>query len=533
MVSEKVNIDSPDARRTSPGKKFLFSGLMILLTLFLSEVGFRIYYFAGEAPPSVSLVSQSEDWKRKWVERRQRSDKEIFHGYDRYHPLFGWICKPNLESFQDGRQPPVSTNSVGFRSTQDFDHEKPEGWTRVVVVGDSFTFGEEVGDDDVWPLRLEQRLEDVEVFNMGIHGFGTDQQLRVLEEEGVKTHPDVVIVGFFLENILRNGLSFRDYSKPRYILQGEDLTLTNSPVPSPGELLAQKPDRPLSYLLHHLKTRLASRLIGSNLDELAEKQGLFPLTRAILARMKERSEECGAKMMVVVIPGLHWPMPKAEELIKVWGQESGFEVVELTPPFDAAEKEYKKSMYSTLHHNPLGNFIAAQAVGDALVELGWVKKPSEEVVLATQETLEGILSDDNAKPLDFYNLAKRAKERGRVREAIRYYRKTLRLRPDAALAASDLAWILATHPDEEMRNGNQAVGWAEKACRSAEFKSVSPVGSLAAAYAEVGRFDEAIEMVKKAMDLVRENPYEAQVYDLDAMMKSFEAGSPFRSKMGR
>jgi len=523
--------ETPDPRPPiSLRKKLLFTVLMIGLTLVLAELAFRAYSSFGSAPPSVSLASQSEDWRRKWIERRSRSGREVFHGYDRYHPLFGWLCRPDLDSFRDGSQPPVSTNSRGFRSPHEFEAPRRDGVTRIVVLGDSFTFGEEVGDGDCWPARLEQQLGDVEVFNLAIHGYGTDQQLRVLEEEGLRTRPDVVVVGFFLENILRNGLSFRDYAKPRYILREGELVLTGSPVPSPEEILKEEPERPLSYLWHHLATRLESRLLSANLDQLAERQGLFPLARALLARMKERADSVGARMMVVVITGLHWPMPEAERLVAQWGAELGFEVVEPKSDLDDAEKRYQRSMYSVLHFNPLGNFVTARAVAQALIRLAWVETPTPSTLEANRRLLERILANLPTGALDQHNLGKRAQERGDARAAIRHYRAALRLQPDAAATASELAWILATHPDPDLRAGQEAVSMAEKACEAVSYRIVAPLVSLAAAYAEVGRFEEAVEIIGRAMAVVRKDPYQASVHDLDRMLELFRDRRPYREE---
>ena len=106
------------------------------------------------------------------------------------------------------------------------------------MLGDSFTFGEDVGDDETYSHHLEQLLPGTEVINLGVHGYGHDQMLIYLREEGVRYRPDVVILGFLTGDMERNVLSFRDYAKPRFVLDGGKLALRNSPVPPPAEMAA-------------------------------------------------------------------------------------------------------------------------------------------------------------------------------------------------------------------------------------------------------------------------------------------------------
>ena len=85
--------------------------------------------------------------------------------------------------------------------------------------------------------------------------------------------------------------------------------------------------------------------------------------------------------------------------------------------------------------------------------------------------------------------------------AIDQYREGLRLKPDHPDALNNLAWIRAAHPNPAFRNGPEAVQLAQQACELTRFQRPMLVGTLAAAYAEAGRFDEAIATAQKARDL--------------------------------
>jgi len=88
-----------------------------------------------------------------------------------------------------------------------------------------------------------------------------------------------------------------------------------------------------------------------------------------------------------------------------------------------------------------------------------------------------------------------------AKDAMVEYRHALRLNPDAIDALNNLAWMLATHPNTELRDGTEAVRLAERACQITSYEAPLLVGTLAAAYAEAGRFEEAVKSAQKAHDL--------------------------------
>jgi tetratricopeptide (TPR) repeat protein len=86
-------------------------------------------------------------------------------------------------------------------------------------------------------------------------------------------------------------------------------------------------------------------------------------------------------------------------------------------------------------------------------------------------------------------------------EAVAEYREGLRLKPDSPEALNNIAWILATDADPQLRNGSEAVRLAERACELAAWKTAQYVGTLAAAYAAAGRVQDAVVAADKAISL--------------------------------
>jgi Flp pilus assembly protein TadD len=90
---------------------------------------------------------------------------------------------------------------------------------------------------------------------------------------------------------------------------------------------------------------------------------------------------------------------------------------------------------------------------------------------------------------------------GRTREAVAAYRETLRFDPGAREVEKRLAWILATDPDPEVRDGAEAVRLAKSASLAVGGNDPHALDVLAAAFAESGRFDDAVRTAERALQL--------------------------------
>jgi tetratricopeptide (TPR) repeat protein len=88
---------------------------------------------------------------------------------------------------------------------------------------------------------------------------------------------------------------------------------------------------------------------------------------------------------------------------------------------------------------------------------------------------------------------------------IDWYTKAIQLDKESPKAYNYLAWLLATCPKAEFRNGTKAVEQATKACELSEWKNMSIIDTLAAAYAESGDFDKAVKWESKVLDAYPSN----------------------------
>jgi lysophospholipase L1-like esterase len=145
-----------------------------------------------------------EAWVRlRWDEKRGTPS---FYVSD---PLLGERLNPGYDGYFAGV--PVGINSLGFRDTREYALEKPRGTFRILVLGDSVTFGHGALYETTYPYLLEQRLRawrpDVEwqVWNLGVPGYSTRDELTYLQQVGDRYAPDLVIVGFFINDIVVGG----------------------------------------------------------------------------------------------------------------------------------------------------------------------------------------------------------------------------------------------------------------------------------------------------------------------------------------
>ena len=160
-------------------------------------------------------------------------------------------------------------------------------------------------------------------------------------------------------------------------------------------------------------------------------------------------------------------------------------------------------------HNSLGNVLAEQG------------KP-EEAVRQFEEAAR--LKPDHAAAHN--NLALSLSKLGRTGDAISQYREAIRLQPDFLAALNNLAWLLAAQPDARFRNGAEAVTLGTRACELTKYQNPTALATLAAAYAETGRFREAVSFAEQAQGAAKggQGPLAER---LAAMLEVYRAGRAY------
>jgi len=240
-----------------------------------------------------------------------------------------------------------------------------------------------------------------------------------------------------------------------------------------------------------------------------------------------------------------------------WGARNDLGVI-------LAEKgDYSKAIaefQQSLHDNS-NNF-------EARLNLGYAFVLQRNYPAAEAEYL-AVLKGDPHEPAANKMYARLLELQGRHSEAIRHYQLSVDLSPDIetwmdlatldyavgnwgrvvadlhhalplehdvsgkATALNNLAWTLATCPDSSVRNGNEAVRYAEEACHLTGFKQAGMVNTLAAAYAEAGRFPDAVTTAEMALKLAADAGDEQAAATTRRLLALYRDGKPCREGTGK
>ena len=127
----------------------------------------------------------------------------------------------------------------------------------------------------------------------------------------------------------------------------------------------------------------------------------------------------------------------------------------------------------------------------------------------------------------YYNLGKVFVNEGKIEDAILNYRKALSVNKDITQVLYHLSWILASHENIKYRNGEEAVNLAEKLCEVTQNIQPLALDALAAAYAETGRFNEAVLTAKKALNLTSKQGVETLAIGLKKRLELYQNRRPY------
>ena len=119
-------------------------------------------------------------------------------------------------------------------------------------------------------------------------------------------------------------------------------------------------------------------------------------------------------------------------------------------------------------------------------------------------------------------------QQGRVREGVEEWQKVLAIQPDNGNAMSNLAWVFATSPDQSLRDGPRAVVLAEQALRVSGGRIPILFRTLAAAYAENGRFSEATQTAQKGVELANSQGNSGLATELQGNIALYQDRQPLR-----
>jgi lysophospholipase L1-like esterase len=313
----------------------------------------------------------------------------------------------------------IRINSLGYRGDE-FGLAKGDAF-RILVIGDSFTFGWGVEETEAYPYRLQQQLAKqypsrrIEVINAGFAAcYSPDTYYLYLEREGLALHPDLIVVGVFVGNDLDSDAAFehewteQDAAGLPLAIQSRDSRVVGNRL-----LPREVPFRYRAPLLHRLhlfqavadvwwavKPRLMSVIsevagppvilhaAAAPEDERVpyiyrvnyadRTETVMKRVQSLFAGMKRLAAEAGVPLYFMLIPdqvqfadkafdGLPAEIGKPQRLLAEFFEREGLLFVDLLPYL--RERAAGSSLYfpGDLHWNARGHALAAERLASALV----------------------------------------------------------------------------------------------------------------------------------------------------------------------
>ena len=242
-------------QRAEPSRQKIFLLViclgMVSLGLILGEMTIRLLgTYDSDGNFRLTIFNNSLDIKPFHLPVKfSKSIIDQYHvrpSYLMYHSTLGWVPRPRSTS-DNGL---YHANDEGIRrGSIDENTRSHNNDLRIVLLGDSYTHGDEVPFEHTWGYyltkQLAQRGIQADVINLGVPAYGMDQAFLRWKTFAEKFSADIVIFGFQPENVKRNLNIFRNlyykssampFSKPRFILRGNQLQAINSPTVPPDKI---------------------------------------------------------------------------------------------------------------------------------------------------------------------------------------------------------------------------------------------------------------------------------------------------------
>ena len=259
------------------------------------------------------------------------------------------------------------------RKLRDYEYPlaKPPGVFRIVVVGDSFTEGQGEDFEDIWPKRLERFLNDYrsadgrryEVINLALSGTSTPRQLRLARELGLPYRPDLIVVGYCLNDPEDEGAHRALEINPRHIFRDYG---SRGPA---GRWLTRH-----SALYRLVAGRLRNSRINAwtlryYRDIYREDYPGWGKTRAALEGFRRLREEQGVPVAVMLFPLFSWdfddryPLAFAHAAVRQAVASAGLPLLDLFPAYRGLEHHLLEAVPGVdPHPSDVAHRLAAEAL---------------------------------------------------------------------------------------------------------------------------------------------------------------------------
>lgn len=279
-----------------------------------------------------------------------------------------------------GRKFKVSTNSMGLRE-RELPFEKENKLLKLLFLGDSITFGGGVDVDATFVRTVENLLNSHSsgrrflTINAGVAAASTIQEITLLRDVGLKYHPDIVVLDFFLNDIIlvspKDAQEIKDswegaYLKHRVSLPFKDFFANRSELYK----LLNKVYRNLLLKMNLIEVpRTVWDIWGSSLQD-----GYYDEFKKYIEEIKEIEKEKGFKLVIVCFPNYFQVLGKPlgdipQERLSAIAKDEGIPFLDLLPLL--RDKRETRALYlDWAHFTPKGHKLVAEEIHQFLVSKG-------------------------------------------------------------------------------------------------------------------------------------------------------------------
>jgi len=269
-----------------------------------------------------------------------------------------------------------ATNSLGLRDKEPDDSRRP----RVLVFGDSNTWGWGVKPGNAWPAVVETALQDrhphVQVLNCGTNGYGTANELGLFEEIGPALRPDLVVLGFYTNDYADNLLGIHAYTvKDGWLFDEKSHEYWQQhPLLRSSQLL-----RLISSVEEGIRVKRFGGIprgrLGRDFDEEDLARG-GDVSASLIVRMRDAAAHLGARLAVVWLPSPEYAtapglvgIPVREEL-QARVEAAGIPSIDLLAPVRARPRPASLYIPGDRHFNTKGHRIIGRRVARFILAKG-------------------------------------------------------------------------------------------------------------------------------------------------------------------